>query len=49
MTSSADESFKLFKNVENGLNLLWTHKLKKETPTVVEWMGENRFIAGYRY
>ena len=27
---------------------MWTKNLKKQTPTVVEWMAENRFIAGYK-
>jgi hypothetical protein len=48
LTSSADQNFKLFKNTEIDLNLIWTKRLKNLTPTVVEWIAENRFIAGYR-
>ena len=48
LTSSADQSIYLLKNNATKLGVLWRTKLDQDTPTVVEWMSDNRFLAGYR-
>jgi WD40 repeat protein len=48
LTSSADQSFCLFRNSKQGLETLWRSRVEENTPTVVEWVADNRFATGFR-
>jgi len=48
LTSSADQTLNLLKVSEKGLEPVWKESIKDDTPTVVEWMGDSRFLSGFR-
>ena len=48
LTSSADQTLNLLKINGNSLESSWKAKIEDDTPTVVEWMGDNRFLSGFR-
>ena len=47
LTSSADQSLSMMKVTEKGLESMWKETIQEDTPTVVEWMAENRFLSGF--
>ena len=47
VTSSADQSFGMLRINGKGLDRVWTATNKNDTPTAVEWMGDNRFLSGF--
>ena len=28
---------------------MWKESIKEDTPTIVEWMADNRFLSGFRF
>ena len=48
LTSSADQTLNLLRVGEKGLEKGWRQRIDNDTPTVVEWMTDNRFLSGFR-
>ena len=48
LTSSADQTLNLLRVGEKGLERGWRQRIEGDTPTVVEWMADNRFLSGFR-
>ena len=48
VTSNAEWTFTLLKNSLEGMETVWKAKVEGDSPTAVEWVSDNRFVAGLR-